>query len=190
MTLQSPPITDEELDHARDTGGVELVNGHIVEKPVSIESSRVAARIVTLLQNYVDVAGGSSGVYGPDLGYRCFPEEPARFRKPDVSIVRRDRLAQLDPDLGFMPIPADLAVEVLSPTDFAYDVAAKIDEYLRNGFPLVWVVEPNTRTVVVHRADGSVTKLRDNDEITGESALPDFRCKVAEFFAQPPVKPT
>jgi Uma2 family endonuclease len=88
-----------------------------------------------------------------------------------------------------MPIPADLAVEVLSPTDLAYDVAAKIDEYLRNGFPLVWVVEPNTRTVVVHRADGSVTKLRDNDEISGESALPDFRCKVAEFFAQPAAKP-
>ena len=189
MTLQPPPISDEELQHAREAGGVEFVNGQLVEKPVSKESSRVASRIITLLQNHVDAVGGSE-VYPPDLGYQCFPEEPARFRKPDVSVIRQERLAKLDPDPGLMPIPPDLAVEVLSPTDFAYDVAAKIDEYLRNGFPLVWVVEPNTRTVVVHRADGSVAKLRDNDEITGESALPDFRCKVADFFAQPAAKPT
>jgi Uma2 family endonuclease len=187
MTLQSLPISDEDLHHARDTGGVEFVNGQLVEKPVSKEASRVAAEIIFLLKSHLRGSGGAE-VFDCSLGYQCFPEEPSRFRKPDVSVIRQERLAKLDPDLGLMPIHADLAVEVLSPTDFAYDVAAKIDEYLRNGFPLVWVVEPNTRTVVVHRADGSVTKLRDNDEITGESALPDFRCKVAEFFAQPAAK--
>ena len=190
MTLQPPPISDEELQNAREAGGVEFVNGHLVEKPVSKESSRVAARIAYLLQHHLQQSGGGAEVYGADLGYQCFPDEPTRFRKPDASVIRRERLAKLDPDLGLMPIPPDLAVEVLSPTDFAYDVAAKIDEYLRNGFALVWVVEPNTRTVVIHRADGSVTKLRENDEITGESALPGFRCKLAEFFAQPPAKPT
>ncbi len=40
------------------------------------------------------------------------------------------------------------------------------------------------RIVYVHRADGSVTKLRESDEITGEAALPGFRRKVAELFAR------
>jgi Uma2 family endonuclease len=188
MTLQQPTISDEELHHARETGGIEFVHGHLVEKPVSKESSRVAANVLYILRRHIQEAGGAE-IYGADLGYQCFTENPKGWRKPDVSVVRRERLAKLDPDPGLMPIPADLAVEVLSPTDFAYDVAAKIDEYLRNAFPLIWIVEPNTRTVVVHRADGSITKLRENDEIDGESALPGFRCKVAEFFAQPIAQP-
>lgn len=188
MTLQETPISADDLRRARDTGGVEFVNGQLVEKPVSKESSRIAARILFLLQQHVEKAGGAE-VYGADLGYQCFPEEPARYRKPDVSVVRLARLAGLEPDPGLMPIPADLTVEVLSPQDSAYDVAKKIEEYLANGFPLVWIVQPNTKTVTIHRADGSVTKLHENDDITGESALPDLRRKVAEFFAPAAAQP-
>jgi Uma2 family endonuclease len=83
-----------------------------------------------------------------------------------------------------MPIPADLVVEVLSPNDHIYDVNKKVELYLACGFRLVWVVDPEVRIVYVHRADGSVTKLHENDEITGEGALPGFRLKVAEFFAR------
>ena len=84
-----------------------------------------------------------------------------------------------------MPIPADLVVEVLSPQDRAYDVWLKTEEYLANGFKLIWEVHPHTRTVVIHRADGSVAKLHEQDDITGESLLPGFKCKVGEFFAVP-----
>jgi Uma2 family endonuclease len=167
---------------------VEFVNGQIVEKPVSKESSRIAARIIYLLQRHVEERGGAE-VYGADLGYQCFPEEPLRFRKPDGSVVRSERLADLEPDPGLMPIPADLVVEVLSPNEFAYDVGKKVEEYLANGFNLVWIVQPNTRTVTIHRADGSVTKLHESGEITGETALHNFRCKLAEFFALAPAVP-
>ena len=92
-------------------------------------------------------------------------------------------MARVDPDEGFMPIPPDLAVEVVSPNDLAYDVANKIEEYLKNGFSLIWIVYPSTRTVSIHRADGTVSLLHENDEISGESALPEFKCKVADFFA-------
>jgi Uma2 family endonuclease len=181
MTLQQSPISDADLRRARDEGGIEYVDGHIVEKPVSKESSRIAARILILLGSHVKATASPVEVYDSSLGYECF-EAPTHWRKPDVSTIRTERLAALEPDPGLMPIPSDLTVEVLSPGDLAYDVAKKIDEYLRNGFPLVWIVQPATRTVEVHRADGSVTKLRENDEITGESAVPGFRVKVGEFF--------
>lgn len=73
-------------------------------------------------------------------------------------------------------------VEVLSPTDLAVKVAAKVEEYLVNGFRLVWIVNPVAKTVTIHRHDGSVALLHEGDDITGESALPNFRCKVGEFF--------
>lgn len=185
MTQVAPSnLTASDLLRLQQEAGVEFVNGQWVEKPVSKESSRVAARIVFLLQTHVEVTGEAE-VYGADLGYQCFSDEPARFRKPDASAVRRERLAGLEPDPGLMPIPADLVVEVISPGETSYDVAEKVEDYLANGFKLVWVVHPNTRTVNVHRTDGSVAKLYDRDEITGESVLPGFRCRVREFFAQP-----
>jgi Uma2 family endonuclease len=32
----------------------------------------------------------------------------------------------IDPDRGYMPIPADLVVEVISPNDLSYKVVAKV----------------------------------------------------------------
>lgn len=82
-----------------------------------------------------------------------------------------------------MPIPADLAVEVLSPNDLARDIDEKVKLYLDNGFGVVWVVNPGTRTVLIRRADGSVSILGENDQITGERFLPGFQCRVGEFFS-------
>lgn len=73
------------------------------------------------------------------------------------------------------------------PGGIAYDVSIMTQtlehaELTAAGFKLVWVVSPELRMVDIYRADGSVSRLHENDEITGESALPSFRCKVADFF--------
>lgn len=186
MTIIDAPIAPTPLDLRRyeRESGVEFAHGHIVEKPVSIESSEVELTIGALLRSEA-ARTKSARVFGSSMGYKCFPEEPARFRKPDVSLVRADRLAGVDPQDGFIYLPPDLAVEVISPSDLAYDMAEKTEEYLRNGFPLVWIVYPNTRTVSIHRADGSVSLLHEADEISGEAALPEFKCRVSEFFSKP-----
>lgn len=174
--------TSGELLRLQDDAGVEFVNGQILEKPVSIQSGKLELAIAWALLNEA-MRTGSVEVYPASVGYRCFSDDPMKFRRPDVSVVRKDRMARVDPDEGFMPIPPDLAVEVVSPNDLAYDLANKIEEYLKNGFPLIWIVYPSTRTVSIHRADGTVSLLHENDEICGESALPEFKCKVADFFA-------
>jgi Uma2 family endonuclease len=124
-------------------------------------------------------------VFSQSVGYRCYSADPSKFRRPDLSVIRAERLAGTEPDIGLVPFPADLVVEVLSPNDLAYDVAEKVEEYLANGFRLIWIVHPNTETVTIHRADGSVALLHAADEITGEQALPGFRAQVARFFEQP-----
>jgi Uma2 family endonuclease len=62
----------------------------------------------------------------------------------------------------------------------AYDVSEKVEDYLQNGFDLVWVIDPATRTIMVRTSKGAVF-LHEHDEITA-APIPDFRCKVAEFF--------
>jgi Uma2 family endonuclease len=177
------PITADELYAMEDSVGYELVDGQLRERNVSKESSRIGATVVFLLRQET-AKTAEAEVYGSDLGYQCFPPESTKdIRKPDASVIRKDRLAGLPADVGYMPIPADLVVEVVSPNDLAYEVNEKVEEYLSAGFPLVWVVDPPRKTITIHRGDGSVTKRHEKDEITGESALPGFRCRVAELLA-------
>jgi len=81
------------------------------------------------------------------------------------------------------PIPPDLAVEVVSPSNRPGEIAKKVREYLAVGTLLVWVVYPERRTVVMHRPGqaGTIT-LGDADTIENLPELPGFRCPVADFF--------
>ena len=171
-----------DLLRIEEEPGVEYVDGRIVEHSMSKESVRVATRIARLLGN-ADPDERLVEVYGDSLAYRCFPDDPSRFRKPDVSVVTKARLAEagIVGDIGVMPLRPDLAVEVVSPDDNAYELAVKVEEYIAAGFPQVWVAMPPTRTVTVHVADGA-TELRREDEILVGHALPAFRCKVSDFF--------
>jgi Uma2 family endonuclease len=173
--------TREEFLSLPDSVGYEWIDGHLVERNVSTESSRVAMGIGILLGIEARKTGEAI-IYGSDLTYDCFHAEGRRMRRADASLIRQSRLEGLE-DAGAMSIPADLVVEVLSPNDEAYDVNIKVEAYVAAGFRLVWVVDPNAKIVFIHRADRSMSKLFESDEITGETALPSFRCKVAEFFA-------
>jgi Uma2 family endonuclease len=191
MTLLTAPsiapsiprdITAGDLLNMEDNVGYELVDGRLRERNVSKESSRVGLRIGRLLANEAERTGEAE-VYGADLGYKCFPPNSEKeIRKPDASLIRKEHLTSITGDVGYMTIPADLTVEVLSTDDLAHEVSDKVEEYLEAGFNLVWVVDPVNRLVTIHRRDGSVTKLHEGDEITGESALPGFRCKVADLL--------
>jgi Uma2 family endonuclease len=50
---------------------------------------------------------------------------------------------------------------------------------------VVWVVDPEDRTVSVHRRDQLPQVCEENDEVTGAPVLPDLRCRVADFFFMP-----
>ena len=97
-------------------------------------------------------------------------------------MIAKPRLAKFAGDLGYMPIPADLAVEVVSPNDLMNAISRKVRQYLDNGFLQVWVVEPSSRTCAIYTPDAPGKILRESDTIEIGPLLPGFRCKVADFF--------
>jgi Uma2 family endonuclease len=159
----------------------ELVNGQLVERVVSMESSRFGGRIVFLLSLEAERTS-ECDIYGSDLGYRCFPFDPDLIRKPDASAIRKDRVASLGGDRGYSPISADLAVEVISPNELYHDVMEKVEEYLQGGFRTVWVVEPSLKAVTIYHLEGGIEYLHENDTITGAAALPGFCARVGDLF--------
>ncbi|MCH8311162.1 MAG: Uma2 family endonuclease [Chloroflexi bacterium] len=76
----------------------------------------------------------------------------------------------------------DLAVEVVSPSDTAAEVNAKVEEYLKAGTRLVWVVYPDSRSVMVYRSLREVELLREGDELDGRPVFEDFHVLVDELF--------
>ncbi len=122
-------------------------------------------------------------VLGSSAGYRCFSWKPKQVRRPDVSFLARHRLPSPEQwSEGYISIPPDLAVEITSPTDEVYDLEEKVEEYLRAGVRLIWVIHPEIRVIQIFRADGSTARIRSGDELSGEDVVPGFRCPVDALF--------
>jgi Uma2 family endonuclease len=181
-------LTADDLEAMPDSKSFELVDGELVERAMGNEADWIAGEIFGRLREVCRV-NRLGLVFGSEAGYRCFTDDPNRVRRPDVSFVRAGRLPGDRPPKGYDTSPPDLAVEVLSPNDLASEVEKKVDDYLLAGVRLIWIVDPETRKVRVHRADGSITGLSDRDELSGEEIVPGFRTPVAELFP-PPLPPT
>jgi len=164
-------LPDDQFEFVRRR--VEIYTSHL--------SALVAGKVVTRLSNCCD-ATSSGLVFACGTEYRCLSNEPEQYLKPDVSFIRNERLTADWMADAYFSIAPDLAVEVLSPNDLAYNVDAKIRLYLRVGVQLVWIVNPEQRTVAIYRADGSVTLLNEDDVLEGEQVIPGFTCACREIF--------
>ncbi len=177
--------TPEDLLKMPDGDRYELVDGQLVEHNMSYWSCYVAGRLYARLNGFCE-ANQPGWVSGEGTTYQCFPDAPQRVRRADVSFIRLERMSLEQANAeGHTLIAPDLAVEVVSPNELLYEVHAKVQEFMRAGTRLVWVVNPQTRIVEVHRAHGQGAILREDDELDGEQVLPGFHCKVAELFRPP-----
>jgi len=172
-------FTPADLLRMPDGDRFELVDGQLVETDMSLRADLVKTRILVLLQAHCERNAIGSAV--SETSYQCFPDDPDRVRRPDVSVIRRERLTD-SIMTGHVPIPPDLAVEVVSPNDIFYDVERKVEEYLGAGVRLVWVVNPDTQAVHVYRANRTGMLIHSSDEVSGDDVIPGFKCKVEEFF--------
>lgn len=175
-------LEPDDLLRMPDGGSYELVDGRLEEKKMGAKSEEIGSVILAAIFNHVRPQR-LGHVFGGATGYRCFPHRPRLVRKPDVSIVLRGRFPNEETPEGDIPIPPDLAVEVVSPNDTYEEVETKVVEYLAAGVRLVWVVSPTAKTVLVRRPDKSAVALDVTDALNGEDVLPGFACPVAELFA-------
>jgi Uma2 family endonuclease len=177
--------TPEDLLAMPEGKSFELVDGNLVERNMGAISSWVAGRIFARLEPFCE-ARNLGWAWPADNGYQCFPDDPRKVRRPDASFIRLGRMPVAQIPEGFIRIPPDLAIEVISPNDLAYEIDEKILEYLGVGVRLVWVINPETRTVMVYRADETVTRLREDQDLDGEDVVPGFRCPIRELFPPRP----
>ena len=182
----APQYTPEDLLKMPDGERYELVDGNLVERYMTFWSSYIGGELYALLRAYCREQ--KLGWVAPEgMSYQCFPDAPNRVRRADVSFLRADRLSLPQATAeGHLRTAPDLVAEVISPNDLAYEVEVKIHEWLAAGVRLVWVVNPPVRQVRVHRGDGTVGMVKEDEQLSGEDVVPGFVCRVGELFQPPP----
>jgi len=181
MATTNHITTAAQLLEVSGLGRSELVRGELIMmSPAGSRHGAVLARLTGRIVSFVDEHRLGT-VFGAETGFQI-QHDPDTVRAPDVAFVRASRMPADLPG-GFFPGPPDLAVEVVSPSDRASEVLAKVQDWLEAGSAAVWVVDPHTRRVSVYRS-GEVVVLKESDALAGGDLLPGFSLPVAEIFAK------
>lgn len=173
---QRTDVTADELEKLSLSFPAELYNGRVVFKMPNFAHAIIQNNIGKKIGNYLDEH--PVGLVGGDANFRLWPERHRESRAPDISFILKERLPKNL--FRFLPMAPDLAVEILSPGDSFMEVMEKVDEYLRQGVKIVWVVIANTREVLVCTAKG---KYSVRDMLTAPELLPGFELPVEDIFA-------
>jgi Uma2 family endonuclease len=90
---------------------------------------------------------------------------------------------------GPLEFAPDIAIEVLSPDDRPSRVSEKVSFYLRAGTEIVWLIDPEERTLTEHRR-GDVARIYDETEqVSAAPVLPSFALELPRLFSALPARP-
>lgn len=181
--LPSRRMTVEEyaqLEEPDDGYRYELVQGRmVVQEPVpGGPHGRSQSRLARRLGNWMEAFG--QGEVFVQIGF-IVSDHPATVREPDTAVLLKPRSWEGEPGNWIRGAP-DIAVEILSPSNRPREMREKMRDYFDAGALRVWIVDPQTCTVTIHRADGSKTIFREGDRLEDPDVLPGFVVEVEEVF--------
>ena len=121
------------------------------------------------------VVGNNAGFYLPDTS----------MRSPDVVWIKKERIDELSAKekKKFPYLCPDFVVEVISESDSLKQQQQKMDEWVKNGIRLGWLVDYKHRTSYIYKPDTNVIKQSFTETLSGQDVLPGFELKLADIIA-------
>jgi Uma2 family endonuclease len=183
MATTAKLTLDEFLKLPETKPASELVDGEVVQKTMPTYAHAIIERLLSLAVSLF-LREHPIGDGGPE--FRCIfgPAGQERAFVPDFVFVTAERLQGLRGDQPFRGAP-DLAVEILSPDDRWIEVMEKVRFYLENGVRLVWVINPEARTVMVMWSPSASRFLSEDETLDGSEVLPGFSAPVHDILPPP-----
>jgi Uma2 family endonuclease len=179
--LNTQPVTKEQFyefvmrPENRDRN-FEYIAGEIVEVVSNNESSEAAADLIIYVGSYVK-ANKLGRMTSSDGGYVINGEDYI----PDAAFMSYKRQPVRPNKVAYNPVAPDLAIEILSPGNTKDEMTYKVSNYMAAG-TVVWVGNPDKKTIDVHVPGQPVKRLRVGEILEGGDVLPGFRLAIADIF--------
>jgi Uma2 family endonuclease len=180
-TLEPELMTeDETMPEVEPEGLYEVVNGRVVEKPLmGAYQAWVATELFKLI---IESRIHLEGRFAAELLF-WLDRKANLKRRPDLAFVSYERWPKKRPiPDGTWDVVPDLAIEVISPTNLATEVIAKLGEYFRAGVQRVWVIYPRDAQIYVYDSPTVVRILTRADRLVDKSILPGLSLPLSDLF--------
>lgn len=166
----------------------ELINGELVTvAPTKFQHSKISKRIFAHLLMYEQNTKSGEAFFETAFVLEDVSNWVAGARIPDVIFVEKSRIEQYEAQVENIDekpliLVPDLVVEVVSPTDKYSEINVKVDTYLADGVKLIWIVDPQRKTIAAYEDSDSPKTYRVEDTLTGGAVLTNFEVAVKDIF--------
>jgi Uma2 family endonuclease len=182
-TITMPEATDSiEAVVGSDDILYEVVDGQLVEpSPMGAYPNKLASVLGIHLGAFV-----LSRPNGQVIFETIFRFDARNQKRPDVAFISHERWPEgrLPPDGDPWDVIPDLAIEVVSKNDLAWEVLGKVHFYLKAGVRSVWVVYPNVDVVHLFDSPTQIRVLTRDDVLDGGDIIPGFLLPLASLFEE------
>lgn len=152
----------------------------IIMAPTGFEVQEFEGSIFNELKNWNIknrlgyVSGSNAGFYLPD----------SSMRAPDVSWIKKERIDELTSKEReqFPYLCPDFIVEVISKSDTLKHQQEKMDEWVKNGIRLGWLVDYKHRTTYIYKPGFDIIKKSFSETLSGEDVLSGFKLKLEKLL--------
>jgi|ERR1035437_966645 Uma2 family endonuclease len=152
----------------------------IIMAPTGWEVEEFETSILTEVKNWNRkhklgyVNGSNAGFFLQDTSMRA----------PDVSWTNKERIAILSQKEKeqFLYLCPDFIVEVISKSDTLKHQQEKMDEWVKNGIRLGWLVDYKHRTTYIYKPNSEIIKKSFDKILSGEGVLPGFKLKMEKLL--------
>jgi Uma2 family endonuclease len=115
----------------------------------------------------------------------AFKLPSSAIRSPDIAFVRTKKWKSLSKEekKKFPPLCPDFVIELLSDSDSILLAKEKMDEWMKNGCELAWLINLDSQKIHIYRKDKPIQECKGlKHTLSGESTLPGFELNLKEIL--------
>jgi len=182
VVLKTDVTESEFFEFASEDLSSELLNGVLhVYSPASVEHERIFRFLLSLFNDYLQ-RQNLGEILGSHVVMRLGPKD---IPEPDLLVILKESQARLKET--YIDGPADLVVEIISPSTRDIDLKQKCPLYLAHGVREVWIIDPVSKNLTLYRSDGESVIYKGQDRVIS-SIIPGFWIKVDWIWPESAIK--
>jgi Uma2 family endonuclease len=171
--LMKPGVSEQEFfEFATEDISCELIDGMLmIHSPASIQHEQIFQFLLVLLNRFLKRTKG-----GMVLGSRVVMRLTSDLiPEPDLIVLLPENLSKIQ--TTFIEGPADLMIEILSPSTKKTDLTIKIPRCLEKGVKEIWAIDPDAKELTIFYSKKEPSSYKQG-EIAKSTILKKFWIKI------------